>query len=39
MGATFDPKLIQGKSSPYLIEYLLDKSQEEELLIHITRFI
>ena len=25
-----------GKSSPYLIKYLLDKSQEEELLIHIT---
>ena len=25
-----------GKSSPYLIKYLLDKSQQEELLIHIT---
>ena len=25
-----------GKSSPYLIKYLLDKSQDEELLIHIT---
>ena len=25
-----------GKSSPYLIKYLLDKSKEEELLIHIT---
>ena len=25
-----------GKSSPYLIKYLLDKSQKEELLIHIT---
>tara|TARA_B100000073_G_scaffold280633_1_gene241275 strand:- start:627 stop:1955 length:1329 start_codon:yes stop_codon:yes gene_type:complete len=25
-----------GKSSPYLIKYLLDKSQLEELLIHIT---
>ena len=25
-----------GNSSPYLIKYLLDKSQEEELLIHIT---
>ena len=25
-----------GKSSPYLIKYLLDKSHEEELLIHIT---
>ena len=24
-----------GKSSPYLIKYLLDKSQKEELLIHI----
>ena len=25
-----------GKSSPYLIKYLLDKSQEQNLCLHIT---